>query len=121
MEKLTDTDKAKYYTQVLERIGNYTDLHMEIIKILVPEIKKYLKITEGVKMCYKNYIFPLESLIKGTEYDSLIILEILNDFVKDGLLLIITQLPEQIFSVTDRGIICFEHLLKNSEVCKSAS
>jgi predicted transcriptional regulator len=107
MKELTDTE-------ILERIGHYTDLHMKIIEVLVPEMKRYLKIIEGVKMCYKYYLFPLVSLVKETGLDTLSTQRILNDFVKDGLLLaIITQPPENIFSVTDRGKIYFERLLED--------
>lgn len=112
MAKLTPKEIETHYDEVFKNLGHYTKLHIEIIKILIPEMEKYLKNALTVKGLSKYYCFGSDFLIEKSGIDSSIVFEILNDFVKDGLVIFSTRLPEAIvYCMTDRGIYCLRRLI----------
>jgi DNA-binding PadR family transcriptional regulator len=65
-----------------------------------------------VKGLSKNYVFNWDSIAQETCFDDSIVIQILNDFVKDGLLMISARLPDTtVYAVTDRGNICFQKII----------
>jgi hypothetical protein len=109
---LTPEEIRIHYDEVKKSLGPYTKLHIEVIKIIVPEMEKHLEGSLDVKGLSKYYCFGADFLIDKSGFDSSIVFEILNDLIKDGLLIFSARLPETIvYFVTERGIYCLKKLI----------
>jgi hypothetical protein len=109
MEKQDIND---YYDEVLKRLNHYTKFHIEIIKLIIPEIKKYREAALDFKNLSKYYIFDADFLVKESGFNAFIVVDVLNDFVVDGLLAISARLPDAtVYVVTDKGYYCLDKII----------
>jgi hypothetical protein len=109
---MTDQNIEDYYDEVLKNLIHYTNFHIKIIKLIIPEIEKYREMTLDVKGLSKYYIFNADFLIESSGFDPHVVFDILNDFIRDGLLMISAKLPDQIvYCVTNKGFYCLEKII----------
>jgi len=116
MTKLSKECISKFYDDVSKNLNRYTDLHIQIIKLLITEMDDYSETISIVKGHSPYYSFNADYIVEKNGFDYIIVFQILNDFVKDGLLWISERLPETtVFSLTERGNNCFKRIIKLSQ------
>lgn len=113
MANLSDKDISRFYDEVSKNLNRYTWLHIQVISLLIPEMDNYNEIVSNVKGVSRYYAFGGDFIVEKSGINEDIIFQILNDFVKDGLLWVSARLPETtVFSVTERGYNCFGRIIK---------
>jgi hypothetical protein len=115
MSELSKEEISRFYDEVSRNLNHYTWLHIEVIEIIIPEYEnynnEYVPIGNVFSPCFN---FNGDFIVKESKYDENIIFQILNDFVKDGLLWILArkEFEPTFFSVTERGRNCFKRIVK---------
>jgi hypothetical protein len=113
MANLSEKDISKFYDEISQNLNRYTDLHIQVINLLIPEINNYITNYSIIKGHSQYYCFGCDYIVEKSGFDNIIVFQILNDFVKDGLLWIANRLPDTIvFGVTDRGNNCFKRIVE---------
>ena len=112
MQKLTEVEIRRHYDEVCENLRHYTQLHKEIMEIIISKMEQHLEKMEMAQKPQKGYCIGFTKIIEKSRIDGQIVSEIVNDFVSDGLLRISGGLPETIiYSVTDRGVYCLKKII----------
>jgi hypothetical protein len=113
MNNLNHEEKIAFYDEIVKHLNYYTKLHIAIIKKLIEKMEEHIEMVLNVRGISKYCVFGWDFIAQETGFDDSIVVQILNDFVKDGLLMISARLPDTtVYGVTDRGNICFKKIIK---------
>jgi hypothetical protein len=105
---------ANLLDEVSKILNNYTEHHIKIIKILIPDMDRQFRVADNNKTNlpnYPNYQFFLKDITTRLTMDDLSIIKLLKDFERDGLLMKTNPI---VWAVTDKGNIYFK---KINELC----
>jgi predicted transcriptional regulator len=112
MQKLTEEEIKRHYDEVCENLRHYTQLHKEIMEIIISEMEPYLEQREMIGKPTKDFCIGFTKIMEKSRFDVSIVSEIVNDFVSDGLLTFHIRIPEtETYYVTNRGVYCLKKVI----------